>query len=154
MQKANTINATSLSLCKACYCMTKTIKGKCGKCQARKLDVQATEQRLLKIIEAGEEARGKTWEARFDQKYPLGGEIWVLERHRDELKSFIRTELATAHSEGERSERERIIKMLQNDEVRKAEASGEYENGFDYGFDEAIARISALTPETIKETNE
>ena len=25
-----------ISLCKSCYCMTKTIKGKCGKCGARK----------------------------------------------------------------------------------------------------------------------
>jgi phosphotransferase system glucose/maltose/N-acetylglucosamine-specific IIC component len=25
-----------ISLCKSCYCMTKTIKGKCGKCGSKK----------------------------------------------------------------------------------------------------------------------
>jgi len=39
------LNATSkykisskneISLCKSCYCMTKTIKGKCGKCKKKK----------------------------------------------------------------------------------------------------------------------
>lgn len=34
------MKATEISLCKNCDCVTKTIRGKCGKCQNEKNNVQ------------------------------------------------------------------------------------------------------------------
>lgn len=74
----------------------------------RKLDLKATEQRLLKIIKAGEEARAiQTWEQRFD-------DMWMEKQHpgngsavdADELKSFIREEL--------KAERSKVIDDVRN----------------------------------------
>jgi len=39
-----------ISLCGGCNCMTKTIKGKCGKCKAKKSEKAYTEAEVLEII--------------------------------------------------------------------------------------------------------
>ena len=40
-----------ISLCGSCNCMTKTIKGKCGKCKAEKSERSFTEAEVLEIIQ-------------------------------------------------------------------------------------------------------
>lgn len=32
-------------------------------------------------------------EKRFNDKFPLGGEIWLLEKHRDQVRSFLAAEI-------------------------------------------------------------
>jgi len=39
------------------------------------------------------------WDKRFDKRFPLEGGIWVLERHRNEVRNFIAKELADARKE-------------------------------------------------------
>lgn len=39
------------------------------------------------------------WDKRFDKRFPLEGGIWVLERHRNEVRNFIAKELADARRE-------------------------------------------------------
>lgn len=85
----------------------------------RKLDLQATEQRLLKIIEAGEEARGETpptqtWEARFKKQFAMpkklfGGRYLKQATAVKDIESFIRQELKAAVKEARESERRAII---------------------------------------------
>lgn len=51
------------------------------------------------------------WEQRFDTKFPLDGEVWVLERHRDAVKQHQLEEIALAKQQ----ERERIRQMVEKE---------------------------------------
>lgn len=41
----------TLSMCNGCHCMTKTVKGKCGKCKASKFQKTYSHEEVLEIIQ-------------------------------------------------------------------------------------------------------
>lgn len=128
------------------------------KTKARKIDLEATKQRMLKAIEAGEEARGETppivsvedWEQRFDEKFPLNGEVWVLERHRDAVKKHHLKAIDLAKQQ-ERARLRSEIEKLKDYKNGKPWKKPEYDCDCGYSYDDctceyntAISDILAL----------
>ncbi len=72
-------------------------------------------------------------------------EISTYKNLRKEFFDCMDKQFATARAEGAAEERKRIVNALTNEPVRKARASGTYEEGWDGGFDDAIRVIEALT---------
>ncbi len=65
-------NKQDISLCKSCYCMTKTIKGKCGKCKADKSQnqVQTNSHPEDKTVNRGRDAQAGDFQLHTDNVIP------------------------------------------------------------------------------------
>lgn len=94
---------SSLTICESCNCMTKTLKGKCGKCKRDKVgdivgDRVGDRDSYDDAIEVDDFLKGFAkahkdfptgWRERFDKEFPLDSEYWVLESHREFVIEFI-----------------------------------------------------------------
>ena len=64
----------------------------------------------------------KDWKKEFDKKFPLGGEIWVLERHKREVTDWLKTTLQEYERELLEQQRDEIVEELEG--LKKDESFG------------------------------
>ncbi len=57
------------------------------------------------------------WEKEFDKKYPLDREIWVLQRHRKEIKSFICSLLEQERKRLVEEVKDRLVGAIMVDDI-------------------------------------
>lgn len=109
-------NEPTLSLCPNCYCMTKTIDGKCGKCQESKplvddINVTRKMQNEPQLSEDAKERFNKIQQRGWTEcgmTTNTDNGVWL---HKFEVEQFLIKELAIARAEGAQEERKKHIEI-------------------------------------------